>query len=69
MVLGCLPLREDFEENSTVFECFLVLYRSQHPMLAQNLAPVLRLAAIIYTTKQADDSKYSIHIWYVHENY
>ncbi|KAG7158690.1 Importin-4-like [Homarus americanus] len=55
VVLGCLPLREDFEENSTVFECFLVLYRAQHPMLAQNLAPVLRLAALLYTTKQADD--------------
>ncbi|XP_069944549.1 importin-4-like isoform X2 [Cherax quadricarinatus] len=55
VVLGCLPLREDFEENSTVFECFLVLYRAQHPMLAQNLAPILRLAALIYTTKQADD--------------
>ncbi|XP_027206682.2 importin-4 [Penaeus vannamei] len=55
VVLGCLPLREDFAENPTVFECFLVLYRMQHPLLAQNLVPILRLAALIYTTKQADD--------------
>ncbi|KAK4305040.1 hypothetical protein Pmani_023031 [Petrolisthes manimaculis] len=54
VVLGCLPLREDYEENSTVFECFLALYRGQHPMLAQNLVHVLRLAALVYTTKQAD---------------
>lgn len=55
VVLGCLPLREDFEENSTVFECFLKLYQGQYPILAQNLVPVLRLAALVYSTKQADD--------------
>lgn len=55
VVFGCLPLREDFEENSTVFQCFLVLYRQQHPILAQNLAAVLRLAAHVYSTKQADE--------------
>lgn len=60
VVLGCLPLREDFEENSTVFECFLKLYRGQHSVLAQNLVPVLRLAALVYSTKQADDSKYDL---------
>lgn len=58
VVLGCLPLREDFEESSTVFECFLKLYQGQYPILAQNLVPVLRLAALVYSTKQADDSKY-----------
>lgn len=59
VVLGCLPLREDFEENSTVFECFLKLYQGQHSILAQNLVPVLRLAALVYSTKQADESKFS----------
>ncbi|XP_068205892.1 importin-4-like [Palaemon carinicauda] len=55
VVFGCLPLREDFEENSTVFKCFLVLYRQQHPMLAQNLPAVLSLAAHVYNTKQSDE--------------
>ncbi|KAK7085046.1 Ran GTPase binding [Halocaridina rubra] len=55
VVFGCLPLREDFEENSTVFQCFLVLYKQQHPVLAQNLAAVLRLSAHVYSTKQADE--------------
>lgn len=27
-VLQCLPLKEDFEENKTVFECLFQLYLS-----------------------------------------
>ena len=56
-MLKCLPLREDFEENSTVFNCFLTLYRCQNQALAANLPNVLHLCAHVFSTNQADESK------------
>ena len=61
-MLKCLPLREDFEENTTVFSCFLTLYRCQHPALAQHLPSVLQLCACVYSTNQADESKLFFHV-------
>ena len=51
-VMNFLPLKEDFEENVTVFSTFLVLYQHQEPTLLQNIHMILRAAAFIYSTSQ-----------------
>ncbi|KAF2353472.1 Importin-beta N-terminal domain [Trinorchestia longiramus] len=53
-VLNCLPLREDFEENLTVFSTFSALYQQREPTVLLHLPMVMRAAAIVYTTPQAD---------------
>lgn len=53
-LLNYLPLREDFEENMTVFSTFSALYQQREPTVLQHLHVVLRGAAFVYTTSQAD---------------
>ncbi|KAA0186843.1 hypothetical protein HAZT_HAZT008260 [Hyalella azteca] len=59
-VLNCLPLREDFEENTTVFSTFSALYQQREPTVLLHLPMVLRAAAIVYTTPQADAACQSV---------
>uniref|UniRef100_A0A6A7G1S5 Importin-4-like n=1 Tax=Hirondellea gigas TaxID=1518452 RepID=A0A6A7G1S5_9CRUS len=53
-LLNMLPLREDFEENMTIFNTFSVLYQQREPTLLQNMHIVLRTAAFVYSTHQSD---------------
>ncbi|KAJ8668090.1 hypothetical protein QAD02_009753 [Eretmocerus hayati] len=50
-----LPLKEDLEENKTVFKCIHVLYGNGHPILRANLDKLLKVAAEIIASKDADD--------------
>ena len=54
MLLQCLPLREDFEENKTIFECFISLYHIKHAVFMQHLQPAMTLAAMVFNSKQSD---------------
>jgi hypothetical protein len=35
IVIQQLPLKEDFEENTTVFTCLLKLYQEENPQVCQ----------------------------------
>ncbi|XP_032225458.1 importin-4 [Nematostella vectensis] len=45
MLVQCLPLKEDFEENSTVYSCVIELFSDQHPQVMCNLAQLLGVFA------------------------
>lgn len=36
-VIQCLPLKEDFEENTTVFTCLLQLYQDNNPQVLHSV--------------------------------
>ncbi|KAB7499986.1 Importin-4 [Armadillidium nasatum] len=54
VLLRCLPLREDFEENKTLFQCLLGLQQMKHPVFLQHVHPVLKLCTLVFNTKQSD---------------
>jgi len=56
-LVGLLPLKDDYEENSPVFECILKLYESSEPTIQQltpKLIPVFE-AVLSPPTEQLDD--------------
>ncbi|KAK4236569.1 armadillo-type protein [Achaetomium macrosporum] len=56
-LVGLLPLKDDYEENSPVYECILKLYESNEPTIQQltpKLIPVLE-AVLSPPTEQLDD--------------
>jgi len=56
-LVGLLPLKDDFEENSPVYECILKLYESNEPTVQQltpKLIPVFE-AVLNPPTDQLDD--------------
>jgi hypothetical protein len=56
-LVGLLPLKDDFEENSPVYECILKLYESNEPTVQQltpKLVPVFE-AVLSPPTDQLDD--------------
>ncbi|XP_017888011.1 importin-4-like [Ceratina calcarata] len=51
-----LPLREDFEEYTTVFKSVLTLYQAGHPVLKQHMAALLKIAVgVLHDNKATDD--------------
>ncbi|KAK3303754.1 armadillo-type protein [Chaetomium strumarium] len=56
-LVGLLPLKDDYEENSPVYECILKLYESNEPTIQQltpKLIPVFE-AVLSPPTEQLDD--------------
>ncbi|XP_063239917.1 importin-4-like [Bacillus rossius redtenbacheri] len=49
-----LPLRQDFDENKSVYKCMLHLYHLGHPMLKKHLTPVLKTAFMVLHSHQGD---------------
>nr|CAD7462078.1 unnamed protein product [Timema tahoe] len=49
-----LPLRQDFDENKTVFRCLLHLYQMGHPMLQKLLSPLVRAGLVVLNGQQGD---------------
>ncbi|XP_031560296.1 importin-4-like isoform X2 [Actinia tenebrosa] len=45
MIIQCLPLKEDFEENPTVYSCIIELFSDQHPQVMQHLGHILGIFA------------------------
>ncbi|KAF0294994.1 Importin-4 [Amphibalanus amphitrite] len=55
--VSCLPLREDFTENETVFRCLAHLYGRRHPCLGGHMAELLSCAATIHATRQEKEGE------------
>lgn len=43
-----LPLRDDYQENEAVVNCFYSLYQQGNSMLKQHLADVIKILVHIY---------------------
>jgi hypothetical protein len=52
IVVQCLPLKEDLEENATVYPCIGQLYKNQHPVVMKMLPQVLAIFAQVLGTDQ-----------------
>lgn len=53
VVIQQLPLKEDFEENTTVFTCLLKLYQEDNQQVVDSLPVLLEVVASILGTPQA----------------
>ncbi|XP_056594990.1 importin-4 [Triplophysa dalaica] len=54
-LVACLPLKEDMEENKTIYNCLAFLY-SQHPTLVvSQLKPIVSAACHLMGKKDIDD--------------
>ena len=60
MLLKYLPLREDMEENSTVYSCLGKLYEAGHVTLVQSLPRLVNIYAQALTTQEATTGGYPI---------
>lgn len=48
MIIQCLPLKEDFEENPTVYSCIIEMFSDQHPQVsAYYITPCLVFTCIV----------------------
>ncbi|XP_060832672.1 importin-4-like [Bombus pascuorum] len=51
-----LPLKEDFEENKTVFRSILILYQAGHPILRSYMGVLLKVAvSVLHENRATDD--------------
>ncbi|KAK7114904.1 importin-4-like [Littorina saxatilis] len=64
-VIQCLPLKEDFEENTTVFTCLLQLYQDNNPQVMSNLEKLLQVVATILGTPQAKPDTQKLLVQFV----
>nr|XP_022312451.1 importin-4-like isoform X1 [Crassostrea virginica] len=64
-VLQCLPLKEDFEENKTVFECLFQLYLSGDQEIMQYIPKLLMVVAHIVGTDQVKQDTQALLINFV----
>ena len=53
-----LPLKEDLEENKTVFKCILVLYQNGHAILHSHMKQLLKVA--VETLPNNDDGNKAV---------
>ncbi|XP_070574661.1 importin-4-like [Ptychodera flava] len=52
VLMQCLPLKKDFEENTTVFNCIAYLFNNQHPLVMQQLPQILGIIGQVLGTEQ-----------------
>ncbi|KAG5874324.1 hypothetical protein JTB14_016355 [Gonioctena quinquepunctata] len=52
-----LPLRDDFQENEAVINCFYSLYHQGNPILRQHLTDVIKVAINIYHKDQCPSNE------------
>ena len=57
LVVGCLPLKKDHEENSTVYKCICQLYQAGHPELFNQLPAILAAVAQVLGTKHLEQGR------------
>uniref|UniRef100_UPI00358EC45C importin-4 isoform X2 n=1 Tax=Myxine glutinosa TaxID=7769 RepID=UPI00358EC45C len=56
VLLRNLPLKEDLEENATVFRCIAHLYQGQHPQVLQHLGEMLAVLGHVLATNQLEEA-------------
>ncbi|XP_076449742.1 importin-4-like [Babylonia areolata] len=64
-VIQCLPLKEDFEENTTVFTCLLKLYEDDNAQVISQLPTILQVATSILGTPQAKPDTQKLLVQFV----
>ncbi|XP_056015924.1 importin-4-like isoform X2 [Ostrea edulis] len=64
-VLQCLPLKEDFEENKTVFECICQLYGRGEQELLKHIPKLLTVVAQVVGTDQIKQDTQGLLIHFV----
>lgn len=64
-VLQCLPLKEDFEENKTVFDCLCQLYLSGEQEILQHIPRLLTVVAQVVGTDQVKQDTQTLLINFV----
>ncbi|KAK7498967.1 hypothetical protein BaRGS_00009776 [Batillaria attramentaria] len=64
-VIKCLPLKEDFEENTTVFTCLLKLYSDSNPQVIPHIPELLQVVAQILGTSQAKPDTQKLLVQFV----
>ncbi|KAL8619425.1 hypothetical protein ACOMHN_011776 [Nucella lapillus] len=64
-VIQCLPLKEDFEENTTVFTCLLKLYQENNAQVISHLPTILQVATSILGTSQAKPDTQKLLVQFV----
>uniref|UniRef100_T1IJ37 IPO4/5-like TPR repeats domain-containing protein n=1 Tax=Strigamia maritima TaxID=126957 RepID=T1IJ37_STRMM len=52
VMIKCLPLKEDFEENKTIFRCFFFLLNMHHPQITKHFPEIFRVSSHILINKQ-----------------
>ncbi|XP_049829697.1 importin-4-like [Schistocerca gregaria] len=62
-----LPLREDFDENKTVYECLLYLYQLGHPQLVAHLGALLASSFQVLHKKQGTTDTLDLVKNFVHQ--
>lgn len=64
-VLQCLPLKEDFEENKTVFDCLCQLYLTGEQEILQHIPRLLTVVAQVVGTDQVKQDTQTLLINFV----
>ncbi|XP_029517000.1 importin-4 [Oncorhynchus nerka] len=53
-LLACLPLKEDMEENKTVYSCLAMLYSQNPAMVVSQIKPIVSASSHVLGTKDLD---------------
>ncbi|KAK3085593.1 hypothetical protein FSP39_005824 [Pinctada imbricata] len=65
IIIQCLPLKEDFEENPTVYNCLIQLYTNGEQEVLKNMIKLLSSIASVLGTDQVKDDLQSTLIHFV----
>ena len=57
VVIQCLPMKEDFEENATVFKCMVELYKMNQPDTMKQIPDIMMAAAHVLGTDQIQEGE------------
>lgn len=65
VVMQLLPLKEDMEENVTVFTCAMKLYSETNPELRQYIPKLLNVAVVVARSEEAKDETQKMLVQFV----
>ncbi|KAL5021050.1 hypothetical protein ScPMuIL_000205 [Solemya velum] len=65
VIIRCLPLKEDFDENPTVFKCLLQLYGSEDPCVMKYLPQLVSVTAGVLGTEQANKETQALLVEFI----
>ncbi|KAM9839184.1 importin-4 [Aulostomus maculatus] len=59
-LIACLPLKEDLEENKTVFSCLAMLYTHSPDLVVKLMKPIVTTSALVLGKKDIDEEAQTI---------
>ncbi|XP_076355100.1 importin-4-like isoform X1 [Tachypleus tridentatus] len=60
VLLQCLPLQEDYDENTTVFRCIYHLFNLKNEVVFQNLHHILKIISLVIGTNNVNEETRSL---------